>query len=197
MRSVLKELGAKMRFWKVAVRPGQPLTFGVLEGKPVFGLPGNPVSSMVSFEQFVRPAILKMSGYRNIFRTVVDAILEEDLSHKPGRKRFLRGIVRVEDGKYHVRTTGEQGSGILMSMVKSNGLIVLPEDRTVFMAGEEVISQAKILRKNGQKRDVEFNNRRIDISGVSYMHTTTRDVTHRIKMLEILRNKQNRHPGLF
>lgn len=138
VRDVLEGLGANMRFWKVAMRPGQPLTFGVISGKPFFGLPGNPVSSMVSFEQFVRPSILKMSGFSNIFRPVVDAILKENVSQKPGRKRFLRSIVSLEDGEYYVRTTGEQGSGILMSMVKSNGLIILREDKIDLKAGEKV-----------------------------------------------------------
>ncbi len=135
---VIEELGGGIRFRKIAVRPGQPVTFGIIGGKPIFGLPGNPVSSMVSFEQFVRPALLKMSGFTKIFRPVIDAILREDLSQKPGRKRFIRSVVTLEDGEYYVRTTGEQGSGILMSMVKSNGLIVLPEDKTDFRAGKKV-----------------------------------------------------------
>jgi molybdopterin molybdotransferase len=138
VKDVLKEIGADIRFWKVAMRPGQPLAFGVIAGKPIFGLPGNPVSSMVSFEQFIRPSILKMSGFKHIFRPVIDAVLKEDIYQKPGRKRFLRSIVSLEDGKYYVRLTGEQGSGILMSMVRSNGLTIIPEDGAGFKAGEKV-----------------------------------------------------------
>ncbi|MDY6855307.1 MAG: molybdopterin molybdotransferase MoeA [Thermodesulfobacteriota bacterium] len=138
VKDVLKEIGADIRFWKVAMRPGQPLAFGVIGRKPIFGLPGNPVSSMVSFEQFIRPSILKMSGFKHIFRPVIDAVLKEDIYQKRGRKRLLRSIVSLEDGEYYVRLTGEQGSGILMSMVKSNGLIIIPEEGADFKAGEKV-----------------------------------------------------------
>ena len=78
VKKMLEELG-QMNFWKVAMRPGQPLAFGTISGKPLFGLPGNPVSSMVSFEQFVRPSILKMSGHKNLFRPTLKAILREDI----------------------------------------------------------------------------------------------------------------------
>lgn len=145
VKDVLKELGAEIRFWKVAMRPGQPLIFGIIAGKPFFGLPGNPVSSMVSFEQFVRPSILKMCGFKNIFRHVIKATIKENISQKPGRKRFLRSIVSLEDGRYYVRLTGEQGSGILMSMVKSNGLMIMPEDKTDFKVGETV--KVQLLRR--------------------------------------------------
>ncbi|MDY7034326.1 MAG: molybdopterin molybdotransferase MoeA [Thermodesulfobacteriota bacterium] len=138
VRVVLKKMGAEMKFSRVAMRPGQPLTFGLMEGRPVFALPGNPVSSMISFEQFVRPSLLKMSGFRKIFRPVVYALLQEDISQKPGRKCFLRCTVSLKDHNYCVRPTGEQGAGILMSMVKSNGLLVLPEDKTDLKAGDKV-----------------------------------------------------------
>lgn len=138
VKDILKELGAEMKFWKVAMRPGQPLAFGVIEGKPTFGLPGNPVSCMISFEQFVRPSILKASGHRRLFRPLVEAELKEPLKKKEGRTYFLRCLVTVEEGRYVVTTTGEQGSGILMSMVRANGLIILPEERTTFKAGEMV-----------------------------------------------------------
>jgi molybdopterin molybdotransferase len=138
VKDILKELGAEMKFWKVAMRPGQPLAFGMIEGKPTFGLPGNPVSCMVSFEQFVRPSILKASGHRRLFRSLVEARLKEPIKKKSGRKYFIRCIVNVEDGMYVATTTGEQGSGILMSMVRANGLMVLPEEKTTFKAGETV-----------------------------------------------------------
>ena len=138
VKDILKELGADMKFWKVAMRPGQPLAFGVIEGKPTFGLPGNPVSCMISFEQFVRPSLLKASGHRRLFRPLVEAELKEPLKKKEGRTYFLRCLVAVEEGRYVVTTTGEQGSGILMSMVRANGLIILPEERITFKAGEMV-----------------------------------------------------------
>ncbi len=140
VKDILGELGS-MRFWRVAMRPGRPLAFGTVRGVPVFGLPGNPVSVMVSFEQFVRPAILKMSGFANLFRPTVKAFLKEGLTKKAGLRYFLRAVVERREGRYYARTTGEQGSGILKSMVMANGLIVLPEDVTSLMAGDEVMVQ--------------------------------------------------------
>ena len=130
-----------MQFWQVAMKPGQPLAFGSLENVPVIGLPGNPVSSMISFEQFARPAILKMMGRKNLFRRTIKARLTEEITKKPGKRHFIRGIIeRTSDG-YIARTTGEQGSGILKSMVKANGLIILPEKITKAGVGEEVTVQ--------------------------------------------------------
>jgi molybdopterin molybdotransferase len=138
VKDALKDLGMEMVFWKVAMRPGQPLAFGTIAGKPVFGLPGNPVSSMISFEQFVRPSLLKMMGRRQLFRPVIEAILREDIQKKRGRRYFIRGSVSLEKDQYVVTTTGEQGSGILRSMVKANGLIIIPEDQELVRAGEKV-----------------------------------------------------------
>ena len=140
VKDVMGELGA-MQFWKVAMRPGRPLAFGTIGGIPLFGLPGNPVSVMVSFEQFVRPAILKMSGFTNLFRPAVRAVLKEGLQKKAGFRHFLRAVVELKEGKYYAVTTGEQGSGILKSMVMANGLIVLPEEVTSLIAGDEVTVQ--------------------------------------------------------
>jgi molybdopterin molybdotransferase len=138
VKDMLLELGAEMKFWKVHMRPGQPLAFGVIGGKPTFGLPGNPVSCMISFEQFVRPAILKASGHTRIFRPLIEARLKEPISKKEGKRYFLRCCISVEDGAYAVTTTGGQGSGILLSMVKADGLIVLPETKSEFAAGTMV-----------------------------------------------------------
>jgi molybdopterin molybdotransferase len=138
VKDVMKNLGMEMVFWKVAMRPGQPLAFGTIAGKPVFGLPGNPVSSMISFEQFVRPSLLKMMGHRQLFRPVIEAILKEEIKKIVGRRYFIRGSVSFEKNEYFVTTTGEQGSGILRSMVKANGLIVIPENQEIVRAGEKV-----------------------------------------------------------
>jgi len=138
VKDVLKDLGMEMVFWKVAMRPGQPLAFGTIEGKPVFGLPGNPVSSMISFEQFVRPSLLKMMGHRRLFRPVIEAVLKEEIRKMTGRRYFIRGSVTFEENQYFVTTTGEQGSGILRSMVRANGLIVIPEGQEMVRAGERV-----------------------------------------------------------
>ncbi len=146
VKDALIELGMEMVFWRVAMRPGSPLTFGMLNDKPVFGLPGNPVSSMVSFEQFVRPTLLKMMGHRQIFRPLIEAILSEDIKKEPGRRHFIRGILSFEGGNYFVRTTGSQGSGILRSMVRANGLIIIPEDKELVRQGEKV--KVQLLERN-------------------------------------------------
>lgn len=138
VKDVLKELGSEMKFWKVAMKPGKPLAFGTIGGKPAFGLPGNPVSCMVCFEQFVRPSLLKMMGHRRIYRPVIQATLKEDIRKKPGRKHFVRSLVRFEDGEYTVTTGGEQGSGILKSMVAANALLIFPEELSLVKAGEKV-----------------------------------------------------------
>jgi len=127
-KEVFREIGAEMNFWKLAIRPGQPLAFGKIQGRLAFGLPGNPVSSMVTFEQLVRPAILKMSGRRSYGRPVVEAVFQEQFSKRADRRHFLRGILTREDGVFKVRTTGDQGSGILTSMVKANCLIDVPTE---------------------------------------------------------------------
>lgn len=141
VKDIMKEVGDGMQFWQVAMRPGKPLAFGSMEGVPLFGLPGNPVSSMISFEQFIRPSILKMTGHRNIFRQAVRATLLEDISKSKGTVHFIRAVVSCNEGRYMARTTGEQGSGILKSMVTANGLIVVPEEVTEVKAGETVTVQ--------------------------------------------------------
>jgi len=146
VKDVMKRLGMEMIFWKVAMRPGAPLAFGTIGGKPMFGLPGNPVSSMISFEQFVRPSLLKMMGHRKLFRPVVEAILKEDIKKMAGKRYFIRGSVSIEKNQHFVTTTGEQGSGILRSMVKANGLIVIPEEQEMARAGEKV--KVQLLDRN-------------------------------------------------
>ena len=138
VKSVLAEMGADIRFWKVAMRPGKPLVFGRIRGIPVFGLPGNPVSSMVSFEVFVRPAILKMLGQKEGHPNEIDAVLEEAIGKKKGLKYFLRAMTRRKDGIYVTRTTGAQGSGILKSMALANSLIILPEEKERVARGRKV-----------------------------------------------------------
>lgn len=138
VKDVLAEMGMEMKFWKVSMKPGQPLAFGTIKGKPVFGLPGNPVSAMVSFYQFARPALKKMGGHKALYLNVIDAITDEDLEKKAGRTHFIRAIIDVKDGIYHARSTGDQGSGILTSMVKADGLIVIPEESGPKKAGDMV-----------------------------------------------------------
>ena len=141
VKQVLGEAGADMKFWKVAMKPGRPLAFGVIQGKPAFGLPGNPVASMVSFEQFARPALLKMSGRTKLKRREVAAVLREDQEQSSGRVHFVRAWVSRDGDQYVAETTGPQGSGILCSMVSSNALLAIPPGRGVLKAGEKVTAQ--------------------------------------------------------
>jgi molybdopterin molybdotransferase len=137
----------EMVFWKVRVKPGKPLAFGKLQGKdkngraksiPHLGLPGNAASCMVSFEIFVRPALLKMMGKKNFNKPTVEAILENTIKNDAGRRIYDRAIVEKRDGHYYARLTGPQGSGILTSMSLANGLVLIPEDKEIVNKGETV-----------------------------------------------------------
>jgi molybdopterin molybdotransferase len=131
----------EMQFWQVNMKPGKPLAFGLLPGGvPLIGLPGNPVSAMVSFEQFARPAILKMLGHRDLAKPTIRAIVDEPVSNS-GRRGFVRVVVSRRADGYHARTTGEQGSGVLTSMAKANGLAIVPEGILHVEAGTELAVQ--------------------------------------------------------
>jgi molybdopterin molybdotransferase len=127
VRECLEKVGFEARFWTVALRPGSPVTFGLVGQVPVFSLPGNPVASMVTFELFVRPALLKMTGHTALFRPRQDAIIQDAVKKRQGVRTFLRGILHQQDGQAVVTTTGPQGSGILRSMSLANCLIDIPE----------------------------------------------------------------------
>ncbi len=139
VKNVLLKMG-KMNFWRVAMKPGKPQAYGIIDGKPIFGLPGNPVSSLVVFELFVRPALLKMSGHTDLLRPTFKAILTTDVTNKDGRVNYMRAILTEKDGQYTAKTTGPQGSGILHSLVLANGLITIPSGATLH-AGEKVDAQ--------------------------------------------------------
>jgi molybdopterin molybdotransferase len=132
----------QMVFWKVRVKPGKPLAFGKIKGRqkniPHLGLPGNVVSCMVSFELFVRPALLKMMGKKNIAKPAVEAILENDVKNNAGRRLYDRAIIEKRDGNYYARLTGPQSSGMLTSMGQANGLVLIPEERKMVNKGETV-----------------------------------------------------------
>jgi len=138
VKDVLKDLGTDMKFWRVAMKPGKPLAFGMMKSVPVFGLPGNPVSSMIAFEQFARPAVLKLSGARDLFRFRLPAIFTEDFEKKKGLRYFLRVILANKGGQLYASLTGPQGSGILKSMVLANGIAELPEDVEFIRKGKTV-----------------------------------------------------------
>jgi molybdopterin molybdotransferase len=138
IKQVLVELGGRMRLWRVRMRPGAPLAFTCVGGKPVFGLPGNPVSTLVTFELFVRPALLAMMGHTRVYRAVDPARLDEDLTKPAGRAHFVRVTLERRDGALRARPTGDQSSGILLSMVRADGLACLAEETTRAAAGELV-----------------------------------------------------------
>ena len=138
-RQVLESLGAELRFWRVRMRPGAPIGFGMLGSTPWIGLPGNPVSAMVTFELFVRPVIRRMLGYTRLFRRPVPVVLDEPVSIGAKLTHFLRAVVAVrDDGSLSARLTGPQGSGILTSMAKANALLVVPHDVPRAEAGERL-----------------------------------------------------------
>jgi len=128
----------EMSFWQVRMRPGKPLAFGRIGDVPLIGLPGNPVSAMVSFELFARPAILQMLGREDLTKPTVQATLAEDVKTRAGFRHFLRVVLEKEDGRYLAHLTGGQGSGILLSMVRAHGLAVIPEAEAGLRAGSTV-----------------------------------------------------------
>jgi molybdopterin molybdotransferase len=143
VKSVLQEAGG-IDFWQVAMQPGRPLAVGRIGRAHFFGLPGNPVASMLTFHLFVRPALWKLAGRSRLFPPRFHAVAAEAMGKKTGRREFKRGILEyVEDapaaeGSWRVRTTGPQGSGILSSMALANCFIVLDEERSDVAPGERV-----------------------------------------------------------
>ena len=141
VKSSLQKMGQDMVFWKVAMKPGKPLAFGRIGKIPIFGLPGNPVSSFVSFEQFVRPSLRKVLGCSDLSHKTVQAKLTRTIHKKPGRLHFLSSIVSWTDGEYTVTPAGEQGSGILKSAANANSLLIFPLEADEIKQGQEVAVQ--------------------------------------------------------
>jgi len=139
VRDVLTELGCDIKLWRIRMRPGAPLGFGLFpDGRPWIGLPGNPVSTMVTFELFVRPALRRLLGHPLPFRRTVPVVVEEPIALGPKLRHFLRAIVTAnpDTGALSARLTGPQGSGILTSMARANALLIVPEDRPAVAPGE-------------------------------------------------------------
>jgi molybdopterin molybdotransferase len=137
VKEAVEALGA-IDFWRVAMQPGKPLVSGHISGTPFLGLPGNPVSVHVGFEQFVRPAILKMSGAPSVVRPVIDATLAETIEKPPGRLHFVRVRLTVDDGRVVATPTGPQGSHIQSSLVRCDGLARFPIGDTRLEVGQTV-----------------------------------------------------------
>jgi len=140
VKEVLASEG-EIDFWQVNMKPGKPLAFGHIQGVPLIGLPGNPVSAMVSFEQFARPAILTMLGKRTLEKPEVEVVVDEDITGG-SRRGFVRGVVTKRGDAYHARPIGGPGgSGILTSMVRANALLIVPEGTTLVKSGERLRAQ--------------------------------------------------------
>ena len=137
VRKLMAKLG-EVLFWKIAMRPGRPMAFGRIGKAWLFGLPGNPVAVMVTFYQFVRDALLHLSGRSDGEIPLLGAVSMENLRKVPGRTEYQRGILFKEGGAWKVRTTGQQGSGVLRSMSEANCFIVLEHERGTVQAGENV-----------------------------------------------------------
>jgi molybdopterin molybdotransferase len=138
VRDVLEKLGCRWSFWGVRMKPGYPLAFGGLgdgAGRLVFGLPGNPVSAMMTFEQFVRPALRKMMGHRRWFRPTLTATLGERLTKQAGRLHFVRVTLERRGAALIARSTGNQSSGVLSSMTRAQGVLVFPAEAEVLEEG--------------------------------------------------------------
>ncbi|HRO23704.1 MAG TPA: molybdopterin molybdotransferase MoeA [Promineifilum sp.] len=136
VKAVLDEVG-DVAFWRVRMRPGKPLAFGSYRGIPFLGVPGNPVSAMVSFEMFGRPAILKMAGHDKLERPRVEVTILEDID-SDGRESYIRAVVTRDERGYLARTTGGQGSHMMTSLVKANALLVVPEGVKAIQAGTKL-----------------------------------------------------------
>ncbi len=138
VRDVLDELGARQLFWKVGVKPGGPTAFALHGTTPIFSLPGNPVSTMITFEEFVRPALLRMMGHCHVLRPLFKAVLSEDIKKKPGKIQIVRIRLERENGRWLASSAGNQQTAILRTMVDATALAILPAESTRFKAGEEV-----------------------------------------------------------
>lgn len=140
VKEALTRSGAELHLWRVSMRPGKPITFGSLDGRAVFGLPGNPVSAMVTFELFVRPALLKLGGRTTLHRTRLWARALEPIANPGARRGYLRVTLVPSGHAYGAKLTGNQGSSILRSMVVGDGLAVVQPDQVIDSGGEvEVI----------------------------------------------------------
>ncbi len=146
VKNVLASQG-EMVFWQVRSKPGKPLAFGFIrrnengskvKALPHLGLAGNSVSSMVNYELFVRPAILKMMGKKKFSKPTIEAVMEDNIKNNDGRRVFARVIVEIKDGQYHARLTGNQGSGVLTSMTMANGFAIVPENKEQVKKGDKL-----------------------------------------------------------
>ncbi len=135
VKNIMAEQG-KINFWRINMRPGKPVAFGYIGGKPLLGLPGNPVSAAVTFELFARPVIRKMLGHTRLFRPQVDVVVEDGVSDRAMRRHYVRAHVEWRDGRFVARTTGNQGSHIMTSLLNANALVIVPEGHVEVPPGD-------------------------------------------------------------
>jgi len=147
VKETLRDAGVKTLFWKVAVKPGKPTFFGVKENTLVFGLPGYPVSSMLNFENLIKPAIFSMLGRKDWNRLAIKAYLREDIKNKSKRENFIRVKMTKEDGDWWATPVSSQRSGVLKSLIRADGLIVVPKEVEKVRAGEKI--EVKVLNWRG------------------------------------------------
>jgi molybdopterin molybdotransferase len=140
VRDVLRDK-AEVFFWKISMKPGKPVMFAAFEGTPVLGLPGNPASVMVAFEEFARPALLKMGGRRALKRMEVVARMESGLISPENRVEYVRAYLRPTNGEWIAATDDDQGSGRLSTLVRANALIIVPAEKTTVQAGEQLAAR--------------------------------------------------------
>lgn len=138
VREVLEESGVKPVFWKIDVKPGGPTAFGIKEGKPVFSLPGNPVSSVLMFEEFARPALLRMMGHQKVLRPVFKGVLGEDVEKKMGKSALLRVRVERRGDSYVLTSSGKQQTGLQRTLLNADGVAILSAESETFAKGEVV-----------------------------------------------------------
>ncbi len=144
VRDVLEELGARQVFWKVDVKPGRPTAFALAGGTPVFSLPGNPVATLLTFDQLVRPALLRMMGHARVLRPLVPAILRDGLSRRPGRVELVRVRLERSGGALVATSAGDQATGMLRTLLRADGIVVVPAERGAIEPGGAV--EVQVLR---------------------------------------------------
>jgi len=138
VRDILEELGAKQLFWKVGIKPGGPTAYAIYGSTPVFSLPGNPVSTMITFEEFVRPALLRMQGHQKVLRPLFKVVMRDAVRKKAGKIQIVRICLEKEGTCWYGTSSGSQQTAILNTMVKAQALAVLPAESSGAAAGDEV-----------------------------------------------------------
>jgi molybdopterin molybdotransferase len=151
VRQVLDELDVRQVFWKIDIKPGRPTAFALRGGTPVFSLPGNPVSTLLTFEQFVRPALLRMMGHRRVFRPLVTAVFQDAIPRKPGRVSFVRVRLERRGSELLARSAGKQDTGILKTMIQADGIAVVPAEHGDLLPGSRV--EVEVIRGGFEMRE--------------------------------------------